>query len=187
MSTPRPFVVFSLPRSRSAWLSHYLSYDLARPIGHDILIECDTPDDFFNSFRLGMIGTVETGGIEAAELIQKAMSQVKFLVILRPLSEVKASLAKFGIVAPSGQLEQRQKLLFSLAYQGIPTVEFRDLANPSIARFIFEYCLERPYDPIWRDACEMTNIQIDMAKRVSRLQFRAAAIAKLKALAHVQV
>ena len=184
MSTP--FIIFSLPRSRSAWLSHYLSYGSAI-VGHDISIECNAPEDFFNSFKFGMTGTVETGAIEAAGLIREALPGVKFLVVLRPLTEVKASLAKFGIEAPEGQLEHRQRLLFSLTHQGIPTIEFRDLSNPAIAKFIFEYCLDVPYDPIWRDECEVLNIQINMPRRVERLAVRAEAIAKLKGLAHVQV
>lgn len=92
----RPFVVFALPRSRTAWLAHYLGYRGTYAVGHDIAIECQQLDDFTNSYKFGMVGTVETGAIVAWRLLRHKMPQLRMMVMYRPLGEIIDSIRAKG-------------------------------------------------------------------------------------------
>ena len=184
-----PFLILALPRSRTAWLAHYLNYDPARPIGHDIGIECRTVLDFINSYRYGMIGTVETGAVIAQHLITAHVPGLRRLVVKRPLEEIRQSLAAFGIEAVPGQLEERYDLLNLVAREpGVEVVEFRDLGIPETGKFIFEWALGRAWDPDWFAKINAVNIQIDMVGRIQQLGRNAATLRELKdSIRHVQV
>src|ERR1700744_2543438 len=90
------FIVYALPRSRTAWLADFLGKP-GEPRGHDSGIMCDTLGQFYDAVRSG---TVETGAQDAWEHVRQNVPEVKEVVVLRPLPEVLQSLAKQGI---SGQ------------------------------------------------------------------------------------
>lgn len=165
------FVIFSLPRSRSAWLSKFLGYRGRFLIGHDILIECKSPSDFFNSFKFGMHGTVETGAVVGWQLIRKEIPEAKFVVIKRPLSEVKASLLAFGIVPIEGELEQREAMLDALStVEGVETLDYSSLSIPQCLEWLFEHLLELPFDSEWFSEMASINFQINLAWQLERLR-----------------
>lgn len=175
-----PFVIFALPRSRTAWLAHWL-HAPEHPVGHDIVIECDRMSDFARSFACGMRGTVETGAIEGWRQIVKALPNGRFLTVRRPLNEVKQSLAKFGLVADA-ELEERETMLDAIEAEGFAErVNYTDLLQRGCRKWIWEYFLpEVPFD-VERDATfAQTNIQVDMQVRVAQLVRRSVAIASLK-------
>ena len=60
----KPFLVFGLPRSRTAWLSHFLAPSPGA-VGHDTGIDCKSISDFIGQFygRDRLAGTCETGAI----------------------------------------------------------------------------------------------------------------------------
>ena len=96
------FLVLCLPRSRSAWLSHYLSYPLARPlqpVGHELLSECPDVETFLDSYRNGMCGTVETAGALMLRIVRTELPQCRIVLVRRPLIDVHRSLAAKGVVA----------------------------------------------------------------------------------------
>src|SRR6185503_11458650 len=78
-----PFVLFSLPRSRSAWLSVLLSRPGAL-VGHDIGIGCAQPEDFAQRLRSDLAGTCETGAAFAWRLIRWLVPDARFAVVRRP-------------------------------------------------------------------------------------------------------
>lgn len=171
---PSPFIIFALPRSRTAWMAHYLSY--ASPVGHDILIECDRQEDFLQSFANGMAGTVETGGILGARLIKKALPKIKFVVVKRPLAEVRQSLEALGLTWSPSELEEREALLQELsATAGVETIDFKSLSIPQCAKWLFEHCLEREWDVEWFNHWEPINVQVIMQQRIAQLARRAEA------------
>ena len=173
------FCVFSLPRSRSAWLAHWLRRD-GLLVGHDISIECDEPGQFIASFQNGLAGTVETGAIEAWRLIRAALPQAKFLTVRRPLGEVEQSLARFGLEARE-ELLLREAMLDELEACGeAERVEFENLRYIPVRKWIWEYLRSDPFDSKWDAAYEITNIQVNMGERVKQLQRRAPAIAALR-------
>lgn len=165
------FIILTLPRSRSAWLAHYLNYAPARRCGHDIAIECSTIDEFLNPLVDGwMHGTVETGAVVAWRLLMARLPEAKFIVIKRPLSEVQASLAKLNVSLVAGELEARAMLLELASQQpGVVTLQYSELDYPETCQRLFEYCLEIPWDEEWYKQTVRFNIQIDMPARLQQL------------------
>lgn len=138
----RPFVVFALPRSRTAWLAHWL-HAFEHPVGHDIAIECDWATDFARSFAYGMRGTVETGAIEGWRELAKAFPQGRFLTVRRPLAEVRESLASFGIEADA-ELAERDAKLDAIEREGfVESVTYANLRQQGCRKSIGTSCSPR--------------------------------------------
>ena len=176
----RPFIVFALPRSRTAWASHYLSYDGER-VEHDTAIHCEVPTDFLANFAKGMRGCAETGAVIGWRFILSKLPQAKIAVIHRPLEEIKRSLAKLGMQTIEGELETRYAMLAELAQtKDIERFEFHELNAPKHRRRLFEYCLEREWDQAWDDKSAPLNIQIDMSERLRFLASHSQQLTALK-------
>src|SRR6185312_13997111 len=177
-----PFVIFALPRSRTTWLSQWLSYNGVR-VGHDIGIDCRSVQDFVDHLWSGRIaGTVETGAMVAGKLLRHAMPSARFLVVRRPVEAVEQSLSRCGVTGMREELERRDALLDSLVRDcSAGVVEYADLANPQACAEVFQYCLGVPFDPEWHRAMAERNIQTDIASVLRRTHQNAEAIAALKA------
>jgi hypothetical protein len=177
-----PFVIFALPRSRTAWMAHYLNYNRSN-VGHDITIECKHPGDFFEGFERGTLrGTVETGAVLAWKLIRQRLPEAKFVVVRRPLEAVRLSLGQFGIAAPEGELEARDEMLGVVSkLPGSETLDYSDLCIPQVCKWLFEHCLEQTWDPQWHETLAGINIQVDMKARVEQLVRNYADLQTLQA------
>ena len=160
------FLIAALPRSRTTWLAHYLSYPLARPrmyVGHDIMTGCDSVEMFINSYRNGMWGTVETGGAELIHVMQQEMPECKIVLIRRPLIEVYRSLMAKEFVADLTKLAEYDQMLDDFAADPrIVSVPYDLLSEQFIGKWLFEYLLEIEFDFEWWMSLIQTNIQIDM-------------------------
>jgi hypothetical protein len=174
-----PFVVFALPRSRTAWLTRYLSY--GGDVRHDTAITCKSPADFIANFNNGMMGSVETGAIVGWRLIRRYLPNARFAVIRRPVEEARKSLLKFGIVPVAGELEARNALLDELTQAEEPlSIKFHELEHSGTRRLLFEHCLGRPWDETWDSSLAQVNIQVDMPARVRLLIENYGALLQLK-------
>lgn len=176
----RPFIIFSLPRSRSAWLAWYLSYPPAE-VGHDLLVGCRSVSDF--ETQLAMLrGTVETGAMLGWRLIKHRLPHAKLLIVLRPIAEVHDSFRKLGFEIEPGELEFRAELLTQLSLEpGVDTITFEDLDDPVCCQWLFETLLEEEWDRAWYYKARAVNIQIDFPARLAVLQSRRPALEALKA------
>lgn len=160
------FLVLTLPRSRSAWLAHYLSYPLARPlqpVGHDIMIDCSDVDAFLGNYTRGMFGTVETAGAMLWQIVRRELPECRIVLVRRPLIEVYRSLAAKGVVADIGVLaEMDQTLNFAACDPQIMSVPYELLSDPAVGKWLFEYLLELDWDEEWWQKLVATNIQVDL-------------------------
>lgn len=176
------FVVFSLPRSRSAWFAHFLRSDGQFKIGHDIALQCEKTDDFISAFRdYAFTGTVETGAVMAWKLILHEMPKVQFMTIRRPLKEVKRSLNALGLEPQKGDLETKELMLDIV--EKLPRtirVEFSTLSEWSVCSFLYEKLLGVECQFDWWQRMSALNIQIDMRKRIVQLLERAPQMEQLK-------
>ena len=165
-----PFVVFSLPRSRSAWLSTLLSTP-ARIIGHDIAAVSDTFDDFMD--RLGQ-GTCETGMAFAWRAIRARAPETRFAVIRRDPIDVELSLAWFGLTGLGDEVRRRDAQLDEIAAQpGTLSVLFGELAEQNACARLYKHCTDEPMPTAWWQALDPLNIQVDMHRQVALLNARA--------------
>ncbi len=140
-----PFVIFSLPRSRTFWLSNFLSYQ-GRVVGHDIGIEASSCQDFINRVSK-MEGTVETGAMFAHSLLRKAWPDAKFVTIRRSRDEVAASLARFGVNDIEDELIERDRHLDELEATGnVARIPYEALSDARVCADLFEGLLGVPFD-----------------------------------------
>lgn len=172
-----PFVIFSLPRSRSAWLSAYLS----RPgaiVGHDIGIGCASPEEFLARLSHRR-GTCETGAAFAWRLMP---GNIHKIVVNRPVEEVCASLARFGIDGIADEIERRAAHLAEIsAIPGTLTIDWRELSHlPAIVE-LHQHC-GVPFDHAWFAMMAELNIQVDVMRELARARANAGRIATLKAI-----
>ena len=160
----RPFFILTLPRSRSEWLSAFLSYKGAI-IGHDTAVNCDSVGDFLAAVSM-MRGTVKSGAVIAWKQLVATFPHSVFIAVHRPVHEVLISLEKLGVPARYSELYDRAKMLEEFSnYPGMKSCGFNSLNRDRVRREIFEACLGVQYDPAWSDK---------MGARISGLMLRPA-------------
>ena len=168
------FLILALPRSRTAWMAHYLSYPLARPlqpVGHEILTGCPDVQTFLDSYKYGMWGTVETGAASVWRIVRREMPQCRIVLVRRPLIESYRSLAGQGVMPDMHVLAELDHYLdLASADPAIVTIPYDVLSDPAIGKWLFEYCLELEWDIDWWTRMVMTKIQVDMPPWLARIQ-----------------
>lgn len=170
-----PFVIFGLPRSRTAWLATWLSYSGLK-VGHDLGPRADTVQGFLDSLW-PLAGTAETGAQDAHRLLRTAMPDAKFVVIKRPVPEVEASLVKFGLREPD--LKRRSAVLDEIDALHIP---YSALSDVRTCAMLWEYLYPAiPFDFAWWRAFDQQNVQINLKQQVEMLTARRPQIETLKA------
>lgn len=175
-----PFIIYGLPRSRTAWLSHWLS-GAGYPVGHDLAIFADTTQDFLDSIWHTRAGTCETAAVKAHELIRIAMPSAKVLTIRRPVEDVISSLAKFGLVGLDEELALRDRLLNGAELIGAQRVEYETLSDVNVCAQLWETLIGTQFDFLWWQRCSQTNIQVKMDERIAQLVARQPQFQKLEA------
>jgi hypothetical protein len=178
-----PFIIFSLPRSRSAWLARFLSYKNYR-CGHDIAPQCTTVKEFVDLLCSGYCGTAETGAIVGWRAILRLLPDVRIVVICRRVQEVFDSLARFGVGSPAlmNELIARSAMLDRLSAQpNVRTFSFSELNEIRVCQRLFEFCLGEPFDWEWWESLANVNVQVEVAERVKYLADNHVRIEALKA------
>jgi len=179
---PPPFVVFALPRSRTAWLAQWLGSVAGAPVAHDLAIESDTIDAWLEVLFRGVRGTVETGAVEGWPILRRAIPDCRIAVVLRPLAQVVASLKAMGLPVPLADLERRAAALEEVAREpGALVLQYNALADPRACAVLQEHCLGLPFDWLTWLAFERRNVQLDLPARMARLAVRHDAIERLRA------
>lgn len=168
------FLILALPRSRTAWMAHYLNYPLARPlqpVGHEILTNCPDVQTFLDSYSFGMCGTVETGAAPIWRIVRSELPQCRIVLVRRPLIESYRSLAAQGVMPDISILAELNHCLdMAAADPAIISVPYELLSDPAIGRWLFEYCLELEWDVEWWKQMVATKIQVDMPSWIERLE-----------------
>lgn len=174
------FLILSLPRSRSAWMSHWLRYG-GKIVGHDLAVECASIADFKAKMEL-LDGSCETGAVLGWRLIREQMPDCKLVVVLRPVGEVMASLGKFGLAVPEQELQERSMMLGIVA--SLPdtmVLTYSQLADPLVCQALWEHVLELPFDWQWWSKYQSLHIEVNMGARVARLAANHDRLEALKA------
>lgn len=174
----RPFVIFALPRSRTAWLANFLSQG-GGPVGHDTAIEANSFNDLLDRLH-GMEGTVETGAMLGYRLLRHALPASKVVTVRRPAADVIASLAAQGITGVDAEIHARDRLLDEIEACGVTRVDFDSLKDPKICGALFESLTGRRFDFHQWTHLDINNVQIDMPGRLANLCSRAETIQALK-------
>ena len=160
--------MLGLPRSRTAWLSQFLSYrDWF--CAHEQLRYMRNLDDVKSWLSQPKTGTSETAAAPFWRLILKYAPETKFVIIRRPVHEVVESLMNVELFdepkydrsvlyenisrldAKLEQIEHRAQHMISLRYD--------DLKRLPVCEQIFEYCLPYKFDEDWWIWLDSNNVQ----------------------------
>lgn len=161
-----PFIIYALPRSRTAWLARFLTYG-DWVCGHDELRRCRSLDDVKIWISQPCTGTIETAAAPYWRLAQTYAPGARVVVVRRPVPEVVDSLLRLGGPADRGLLTHEMRRLDRKLEQierripGALSVSFSDLATPETCARIFEHCLPYKHNPSWWAALDPINIQVN--------------------------
>lgn len=161
-----PFVIFSLPRSRSRWVSCFLTYG-AWQCGHDEVRHCRSLDDVKSWLAQPFTGTVETGGAPFWRLLLNYRPDVRVVTIRRQVDAVVRSLVATGVPFDDTIIRVMQRLDRKLdqieeRVPGVWSFAFDDLRTEAACGALFEHCLDCAHDPAWWRKLEPLNVQINM-------------------------
>lgn len=160
----QPFVVFSLPRCRSKWLSLFLQYGPWQ-CGHEEIRHCRSLDDVASWLAQPFTGTVET---TAAHFWRLLPDGVRVVTVRRHVPDVVASLQRAGLTFDEPtMLRTMQRLEHKLdqierRLPDVLAVRYSDLQEEETCAAVFEYCLGLPHDRAWFAAASPVNLQINL-------------------------
>lgn len=167
-TSPPPFLVMALPRSRTAWLSKFLTYG-PWICGHDQARYFRSLEDIKSWFAQPFIGSAETLSPNYWRLIPRFIPEARILIVRRPVTEVLESVLKLGVVGIEGPklLESLRKMDAKLdqAEQRLDnciSINFDELADPEIAQIAFEHCTGLPFNTAWWDHWSRINVQVSL-------------------------
>ena len=185
----QPFVVFSLPRSRSAWLSRFLTYG-EWMCGHEELRHMRSLDDVQAWFSQPNIGTAETAGAPWWRLLERFAPNARVLVVRRPRNEVAESLinipgTQFDRTALDSILLKLDRSLDQIEARlpNVLSASFDSLNEEDTCAAVFEHCLQQPHDLDHYARLAPVNIQINMPALMRHYAAYAPAMEKLASIA----
>lgn len=188
---PSPFVVFALPRSRTAWLARSLTYG-PWTCAHDEIRHCRAPEDITAWLSQAYVGSVETAGAPFWRYLRMVRPDARIAVVRRPVSEVLASLLAIrGIewnaerLATVLRAHDRKLDQIERRVPGVVSVSFSDLADEATYARLFEHCLGLSHDPAWWADLAGRNVQINLPAYMRYFQAYEPQLDKLaKRVAH---
>lgn len=175
-----PFVVFSLPRSRSTWLSVFLGAPDA-VVAHDLGPQVSSPAEFAWRLTNDFVGTCETGAAFAWRLIRRLVPGVRFAVVRRDPASVIASLERFGLTGYGPEMEARMAALAEISAQPETlTIDFASLSDERACAELYRHCVGKPPPPLWWRHLDPINIQVDMTRQLEFLRAHGLRITAVK-------
>jgi hypothetical protein len=126
MKNKRNFIVLSLPRSRTAWLSLYLTL-AGLPCEHELIAKSDSFESAINKIKAEGIGCCDTAQVFKLKELKDELNP-KILVIKRNVKDVIDSLSKIGITGIDEFLIKQSELLDQASMdEGTLTVRYEDI------------------------------------------------------------
>jgi GNAT superfamily N-acetyltransferase len=164
----QPFAIFALPRSRTAWLTRFLTSGPWVAV-HDVTVQVKDFRTIRELLEIPQTGIVDTGLAFAWPVLKRFVKGCRFAVVRRPIAEVEASLLRHGVKYMDGQLETMDGYLDELAaLPDVVSVDFSDLATEQGCRKISEHCIGSFDVERYREMANV-NIQIDFPECMKSL------------------
>lgn len=164
------FIIYALPRSRTAWCSKFLTYK-DHICSHEIAQTMRTPNDYKTYFSQPNYGSAETGASQGWWLIEHSCPGIKTVVIHRPVDEVVQSMMEVdvrGTASYDRNLLQKhmsygKRLLDQISKRhDVLSISFHDLKKMETCESLFEHCLPYKFDIKWWANLKNKNIQINV-------------------------
>lgn len=187
-----PFIIFGLPRSRTAWLSRFLTYgDVI--CGHEQIALMRGLDDARALFADPRRGTAETAAAPWWRLLPRYAPNARVVVVRRPVNDVLDSLLSIrgctfdaaalrdvllGLDSKLSQIEARLPCL---------SVSFAGLENEQTCADVFEYCLPYAHDHEHWARLASRNIQVNVPELMAYIEANRAALESVAWAAKYQI
>lgn len=187
---PPPFIIYALPRSRTAWLAELLTYGDVT-CHHEMALRMRTPGDVREFLARPNTGTAETAAAPGWRLIDHYVPGIPKVVIRRNRDDVLA--AMLALARKDGFAYNERPLARLLVYldrlldeierqDNTLTVDFADLDDEGACRGIFEHCLPYRFDRPWWLWYRDRNIQADVKGMMQFYADHRAALERFKLL-----
>lgn len=186
-----PFIVFGMPRSRTAWLARFLTYG-DWVCGHEELRHARSLDDVRSWLAQPCTGTAETAAAPWWRLARHLRPDLRVVVVRRDVTDATDSLMRLGLFADRTAVERlmlrldRKLEQISRRIPDALSVRFEDLKREEVCAAVFEHCLGLPCDPDWWRLWVPVNIQCDMRAIVRHAHAHAAQLMRLERVAKHQ-
>lgn len=155
------YIVFALPRTRSFWLSKFLSYEG---------LKCEHDDWIGLNHRPWFNGSVETGMIPYWKDIKTIYPKMRMATVRRPIDEVISSLMRLELPIHADKMIFTVKLCIHHMYElenadpSVLKTSYEELATEEGCAKIFQHCLQRPFDHKWWMYMKDQNLQVPREK-----------------------
>lgn len=183
-----PFLICGLPRSRTAWLSKFLTYrDWS--CGHDELRHCRQLEDVKSWLSQPYTGTVETAAAPFWRLALHLRSDLKVVTIRRDPEAAAESAIKAGFGSDLGAMIRTFRKLDHKLGQierrvpGVRSFRFEDLGQESVCADLFEHCLPHKHHPVWWARWSAVNVQINVPALKRYAEAHGPQLERLRAIA----
>jgi hypothetical protein len=167
----RPFIIYALPRSRTFWLSRFLSYGDWEG-WHEPGCRFRGVEDIRSWLAQDCTGAADTLALPWWRLAQRYRPDARILIVRRPVAEVVDSLMRLdmrGVCAfdramLTKQMTRLDRKLDQIAARvsGALSVQYTDLSDEKTCARVFEHCLPYEHDHDWWERNDATNLQADM-------------------------
>lgn len=156
-----------MPRSRTFWLSRFLTY-ADWLCGHDELRHARSLYDVQSWLSQPCTGTVETSAAPFWRLVR----DVKTIIVRRPLNEVMDSITNLGFSIDCMSLARVARKLDQIETRipGVLSMTFDDLSSEEGCKRVFEFCLPYEHDHHWWRNMSSLNLQSNMAHTIRYFQ-----------------
>lgn len=162
-----PFVVFALPRSRTFWLSKFLSFG-GWHCGHEEIRYARDVGDIKTWLSMPRTGTVETAAAPFWRTLRDLAPDARVVTLRRDRADVIMSMMRLGIPFDLAQLTSAARRWdakldqIEQRWPGALSVRFDDLQREEICASLFEHCTGSIPPPGYWEKVAPLNLQIDM-------------------------
>ena len=182
----QPYMVFSAGRSRTMWLSAYLTYGICA-CHFEATAKVSNLSEVLTWLSIPGMGAAETLAAPAWPLLLTAAPTMKVLIVRRSLEEILDSLLAASKDRVQLDLEGLRRMLsyiaraldrLALQPQAL-VVDFHELAREETCKAAFEHCLPYKHDHGWWNFMQAKNIQSDVIQLAALYQSREQQIKQL--------
>jgi hypothetical protein len=185
-----PFLGLALPRSRTNWLSNYLTYG-PWTCWHERIPTMRTLDDIKAWLSQDFTGSMETTGAPFWRTAIKIRPDLRILIVRRPVGEVVDSIMKidmqgvcrFDPVILTKTLTTLNHKLDQIEARApnVMSVRYDDLANEFTCARVFQYCTGLSHNHGWWSKLDAENLQCGLPSQMRYMFANSAAITRLAA------
>jgi hypothetical protein len=184
------FVIHALGRSRTAWLSQFLTYGEWTCL-HEQVIQLRQLADIKPMFSRPRTGYAETAASFGWPLLRHANPDIAQVVIERDPQDACAAMAASYAGAGIGCDLEMMRRIFERGHRvlkrisalpGVLTLSYGDLATEEGCRAVFEYCLPYQWDRAWWLQMREQHVEADLTAMVAYYWAHRDGVENFKAL-----